>query len=263
MPPEYFSSIPTSASTSYNYNLTIIGCYALCGQPKSEPCNGDAGVRLLTWLLPILLMVVNMPFPNVGWERFATIFIPLGNPLGFLWGMLVEIETWAVLKKLAEKIVGKDNTMDSFGRAIVARGVVSDSVCILREQDKVERLWRERLGLLRDTDTHPPSNGDKEDRKIDTGTNKTAYVSELAIDIDTISKSVPQPRPPLKQLKQLDNDLANLWVGEFRRASLASIMYILLTLGSFTPKLSGRATRIWGQNRPSHTPGFSSQCCRL
>jgi len=93
IPPEYFASIPTSASTSYNYNLTIIGCYALCGQPKCEPCNGDAGARLLTWLLPILLMVVGVPFPDVGWERFATIFIPLGNPLGFLWGMLVEIET--------------------------------------------------------------------------------------------------------------------------------------------------------------------------
>src|ERR1700759_1345066 len=49
-----------------NYKLSILGCKKLCGDNGGTTIYSDAGPRLLTWLLPILLMITSIQFLGPG-----------------------------------------------------------------------------------------------------------------------------------------------------------------------------------------------------
>ncbi|KAF2264636.1 hypothetical protein CC78DRAFT_568121 [Lojkania enalia] len=251
IPPEYFALSPTSVSNS-NYALTIPGCRALCGKPGHKSWNRDAGVRLLTWLLPIVLMVVNVPLPNVGLARFATIVILLGNPVGFLWGMLLEIEIWAAALRMARKMDVGNRLLMCLGRVIAIHQGTRRDPCILQKPSEVEVRWRKRLKLLPHTETQNIGGPHNIQQRLRSGVETCTSV----VEVDKRYVSSRQQFRIDFFLQTLDSELADLQRTDFLRAVFTSTIYILLTMAGFTSKLSDGSPGSGGKIGPAIVLAF-------
>lgn len=81
-------------------SLTYIGCSALCD--NNSRWYIDAGQRVMTWLLPLLLLIGNMDVSPLDKWRYSEVITLLGNPIEFLWALLSKIETWEECFHLAK-----------------------------------------------------------------------------------------------------------------------------------------------------------------
>ena len=75
-----------------NMTLTIPACEQLCG---NMPVNWytDRGPRLMTWIIPILLLLSNIELSPLDKRRFYTLFQALGDPIDVLWSFIHKIHT--------------------------------------------------------------------------------------------------------------------------------------------------------------------------
>ncbi|KAL8783065.1 MAG: hypothetical protein Q9195_009496 [Heterodermia aff. obscurata] len=74
--------------------LTLNGCEQLCG--SGTGWYSDSGSRLVTWLLPIILLISNMQFqPIRGIQRFLLIPHLLGDPIDSIWSLLTKVHRWS------------------------------------------------------------------------------------------------------------------------------------------------------------------------
>lgn len=93
--------------------LTLYGCEQLCG--SGTGWYSDSGSRLVTWLLPIVLLISNMQFRPIGIQRFLLIPHLLGDPIDSTWSLLAIVYRWSqfsiaqTLNK--EEIVNKSITV--------------------------------------------------------------------------------------------------------------------------------------------------------
>lgn len=85
-------SIFISKSDPTNPILTLDGCKQLCG--SGTGWYQDSGPRLISWLLPIIILVFNMQFAPVGMERFLLVLHLLGDPIDSTWSLLTKVDTW-------------------------------------------------------------------------------------------------------------------------------------------------------------------------
>lgn len=85
-PALFISANPT------NPILTYDGCQKLCG--SGTGWYPDAIPRLITWLLPVILLVSNMVYAPIGKQRFLLILHLLGNPVGSARSLLVKADGW-------------------------------------------------------------------------------------------------------------------------------------------------------------------------
>ncbi|GAB1321003.1 hypothetical protein MFIFM68171_11213 [Madurella fahalii] len=81
-----FNSGPT------NMTLTIPACEILCGNMKVNWYT-DRGPRLMTWIIPILLLLSNIELSPLDKRRFHTLLQALGDPIDVLWSFLHKIHS--------------------------------------------------------------------------------------------------------------------------------------------------------------------------
>ena len=79
-------------SIAANPVLTVDGCEALCGDGMG--IYSDSAPRLITWFLPIILLVANMQFANIGKKRFWMVLHLLGDPIDSTWSILSKVADW-------------------------------------------------------------------------------------------------------------------------------------------------------------------------
>ncbi|KAK4167753.1 hypothetical protein QBC43DRAFT_297548 [Cladorrhinum sp. PSN259] len=77
-----------------NIALTIEGCQANCPKPYFDLYR-DMWPRLLTWLVPALLLVGSVHLPRIGHlNRLFVIFHYMGDPVDSMWSLLTKGEIW-------------------------------------------------------------------------------------------------------------------------------------------------------------------------
>ena len=75
-----------------NPKLTVEGCEAICDSKMGF--YPDSAPRLITWLLPVILLIGNMQFAPIGKERFFMVLHLLGDPIHSTWSLLAKLEDW-------------------------------------------------------------------------------------------------------------------------------------------------------------------------
>ena len=91
--------------------LTRLGCEALCGPQSYYP---DIGPRMVSWLLPVFLLVWNIDVSPLDKWRYLEIFHVLGDPIDTLWSLQSKIEAWASCQRLAKRILTTSTRSRSF-----------------------------------------------------------------------------------------------------------------------------------------------------
>lgn len=96
--PEWFR---TNGMDEQYPDVSLTGCYDLC--------NGDgrwyfdAGQRLMTWLLPVFLLVGNIDVSPLDKWRYLEVFHLLGDPIDFMWSLLAKVGAWSFCFSLAKR----------------------------------------------------------------------------------------------------------------------------------------------------------------
>lgn len=75
-----------------NMTLTLAGCNAICG-PK-QTWYLDVGPRLNAWVIPVLLLLINVEVSPFGKRNFLEFLHLLGDPIDSLWSLLHKIDAW-------------------------------------------------------------------------------------------------------------------------------------------------------------------------
>lgn len=95
-------SVFVSKSDPTNPILTLGGCKQLCG--SGTGWYRDSGPRLVTWFLPVIILVFNMQFANIGMERFLLVLHLLGDPIDSTCSLLTKVDTWNNFVSHAQKL---------------------------------------------------------------------------------------------------------------------------------------------------------------
>lgn len=81
--------------------LTIEGCESTCPKPFFD-LYPDMWPRLLTWLIPALLLVGSVHIPRVGsLNRFFVVLHFLGDPIDSMWSLATKAEVWNRFYRIA------------------------------------------------------------------------------------------------------------------------------------------------------------------
>jgi hypothetical protein len=89
----YFNGT-TYMSQRDNIALTIAGCQTNCPKPYFD-LYSDMWPRLLTWLIPALLLVSSVHLPRIGsLNRLFILFHYMGDPIDSMWSLLTKGEVW-------------------------------------------------------------------------------------------------------------------------------------------------------------------------
>ena len=78
--------------SSHTMALLIPACDRICGTGWAK--NPDAAPRLMTWLVPVVVLTLNLQYAAIGKERFLTVLHLLGDPIHSTWSLLSKVETW-------------------------------------------------------------------------------------------------------------------------------------------------------------------------
>lgn len=87
-----------------NPTLTLYGCEKICGSRRDW--YPDAGPRLNTWLLPVVLLIANMEVSPLDKRRYLMVIHLMGDPIHSLWSMLAKLDAWDRI--YASAVVRKD-----------------------------------------------------------------------------------------------------------------------------------------------------------
>lgn len=95
--------------------VTLPACKAISG-PGIFGLYPDATARLLTWLVPVILLVTNLQYAPLGLSRFAMIPHLFGDPIDSAWSLLSKVETrnrcLAMAKELCRYDVDQERTQN-------------------------------------------------------------------------------------------------------------------------------------------------------
>ncbi|KAK3900643.1 hypothetical protein C8A05DRAFT_35709 [Staphylotrichum tortipilum] len=143
----YLSSPPSQIA------LTIPACRAHCPRPDFD-LYSDMWPRLLTWLVPALLLIGNVHLPRVGRVNRALVVLHfLGDPIDSMWALLSKAEVWNRFFALALRGTAPGAEQKETARALAA--VLSAFEELTGDMEAVEReagaLGRENgAGLSRE-----------------------------------------------------------------------------------------------------------------
>jgi hypothetical protein len=88
----FITNLGQLMSNASNPWLTIPACNSICGSQMGF--YSDTPSRLLTWLIPTILLVTNMQFALFGKERFLMVVHLFGDPVDSLFSLLSKIDSW-------------------------------------------------------------------------------------------------------------------------------------------------------------------------
>lgn len=103
---EIFAMSPREQSLMSDINniaLTTSGCSRLCDS-EGPTLYSDSIPRLTQWLLPVLLLIMNMPFGSSKSQVLASVMHILGDPIHATWSLLAKVELWNQSLVIAEKV---------------------------------------------------------------------------------------------------------------------------------------------------------------
>ncbi|RYP89793.1 hypothetical protein DL770_004087 [Monosporascus sp. CRB-9-2] len=92
--PEFFAYDPVSQTLlngEVNLTLTHRGCEEFCGPPS---LYWDAVPRIVTWVIPVFLLLSNIELSPIDKKRFMTIVHALGDPIDSFWSIIHKIYVW-------------------------------------------------------------------------------------------------------------------------------------------------------------------------
>jgi hypothetical protein len=72
--------------------LKVPACERICG--TSWTTYPDAAPRLMTWLIPVLVLIANLQYAAMGKGRFLAVLHLLGDPIDSMLSLLSKVETW-------------------------------------------------------------------------------------------------------------------------------------------------------------------------
>ncbi|RYP61836.1 hypothetical protein DL771_009986 [Monosporascus sp. 5C6A] len=74
-----------------NLTLTYRGCEEFCGPPS---LYSDAVPRIVTWIIPVFLLLSNIELSPIDKKRFMTTVHALGDPIDSFWSIIHKIYVW-------------------------------------------------------------------------------------------------------------------------------------------------------------------------
>ncbi|UPK99790.1 hypothetical protein LCI18_010725 [Fusarium solani-melongenae] len=100
--------------------LTIDGCHKMC--PEADfGLYEDMWPRILTWLLPALLLVGNLHVARVGTvNRLFAMLHFMGDPIDSLWSLLTKAEVWNRFYAIALRATPRGPDYEASARALAA-----------------------------------------------------------------------------------------------------------------------------------------------
>jgi hypothetical protein len=97
----FFFNGSSSMSQRGQLQLTIDGCRAQCPTPDMD-FYSDMWQRLLTWLIPVILLLGSVHLPRVGsLNRLFVILHFVGDPVDSIWSLLTKAEIWNRFYRIA------------------------------------------------------------------------------------------------------------------------------------------------------------------
>ncbi|KAK5655477.1 hypothetical protein OQA88_5748 [Cercophora sp. LCS_1] len=118
--PIFYFNGTTFMSEPDNIWLTIQGCKSNCPNPDFD-LYSDMWPRLLTWLVPALLLIGNVHLPRVGHlNRLLVILHFIGDPIDSTWALLTKAEVWNRFYALALRFTPPGPDRLSTAKALAA-----------------------------------------------------------------------------------------------------------------------------------------------
>lgn len=160
--PIFYFNGTTHMSGASEMWLTISGCQNNCPKPNFD-LYSDMWPRLLTWLVPALLLIGSVHLPRVGHiNRLFIIFHFVGDPIDSMWALLTKSEVWNRFYGLALRVTPSGPEKLATARALAAilsafEELTGDMATVQQEIDTIvtengARLSREDLDyVLRDS----------------------------------------------------------------------------------------------------------------
>lgn len=71
---------------------TPSACDTLCSADARSPSNSFQ--RLINWFIPIVLLVMNVYYAEIGWKTYLAAFRLLGDPIDSMWSLLSILCAW-------------------------------------------------------------------------------------------------------------------------------------------------------------------------
>jgi len=130
--------------------LTIDGCKSVCPSPDFDLYD-DLWPRVLTWLIPALLLVGNLHVARVGtFNRFLAILHFIGDPIDSAWSLLAKAEVWSRFYSIAKQHTAPGPGAESSARALAAllsafEELTGDMTSVYQELDAIINDQRQRL----------------------------------------------------------------------------------------------------------------------
>jgi hypothetical protein len=122
--------------------LTLLGCEKICG--SGYGIYHDIGPKLVTWLLPVILLVANMQFAPIGKESALMILHLLGDPNHSTFSLIAKVEDWRQCLCRAEELgstsANEKKEKKKRDRIIKSRAVIAAVAKELNEHFNTENL---------------------------------------------------------------------------------------------------------------------------
>jgi hypothetical protein len=114
-------TIGEDAVDKLQYGLTIAGCESTCPGGSSINLYSDLWPRLLSWLVPVLLLIGNVHIPRVGRaNRFFVILHFVGDPIDSMWSLSTKAEVWNRFYRIAFRCTPPGPRREHMARALAA-----------------------------------------------------------------------------------------------------------------------------------------------
>ena len=142
-------------STSLEFpQLTLQGCRELCGRRWGPYVDNKE--RILSWIIPLLFLLVNISYPAIGAKRFWTVFRVIGDPISCIWSQLMTLRLWDISIQNADGLIAKalgsntgETVHDAVAMVFSATARYSRSLELKDKLDQaLERTCSENLSTL-------------------------------------------------------------------------------------------------------------------
>jgi hypothetical protein len=269
--PVFFAATGNGLLTgAENMTVTLRGCQEFCG-PRSF--YWDAGPRITTWVIPILLLVSNIELSPIDKKRFMTIVHALGDPIDSFWSIIHKLYIWhrlyqigldycpesledsqgrkmSLMSKLWFKRWRMKNALISASRAIRQRFKHRDYASLKASRDKDADLVG-KDDRVRKAKEEKPMGHYRRAQIIATVLSGFEEISGSRIRNELHYHMII--RKLLGEKNHLDEKLFEEWrkcariladarTNEFLRTCLAIVVYFLGLIAAFVPEVGGGNT---------------------
>lgn len=229
---------------SSNMTVTRHGCNEFCG---GWSWYWDALPRLLTWILPILLLLSNIELSPIDKKRFMTVFHALGDPIDSLWSLIHKIYIWNRLYAIG---LTKSPPRIEQTRGFIT--IISIVVEFFRNRYHRARQFLRLEPIRPDEELGTDLSRHDRARIIATVLSGFEEISGAKIESEDyyhmITRQLGRLGEPeedatkFEEWRRTARILADSRTNEFPRTCLAIIVYILGVIAAFIPEVGGGNT---------------------